>query len=103
MQLQPILLVQLGKHNLGWKLKFTPPRQLYTEECPSPVPDEFISMQMSIPNPYSLIGPNSTILISWNAAILIGDDANDDIAVQLLLDRGSLSPTGQILILGTLL
>lgn len=61
-------------------------------------------MQMSIPNPYSLIGPNSTILIGWNKAILIeGKDANDDIVVQLLLDRGILSPTGQILIIGTLL
>lgn len=42
------------------------------EKFPSLVPDWFVLMQMSTPDPHRLIGPKSTALIGWNGAALIG-------------------------------
>lgn len=60
---------------------------IYKKECLPLVTD---SMQMGAPHPHILIGPNN--IWSWLARMellwLVGEDVNEDIAIQLQLDGG---------------
>ena len=75
-------------------------QSVYTESShPGSVWSNF--MQMRNPNLHSLIGPNNTVLISWNCMCrlvvkglfwLVSKDVNETIAVQFCLIKASLSP-----------
>ena len=49
-------------------------------------------MQMRTANSHSSIGPNTVTLIGWTgAAMIVGENVNEDIVAQLQLDRESLT------------
>lgn len=56
------------KSSLSWEWADA---DLYREDCLPPFPNWSVSMQMSTPNPHSLIGTNNIFLIGQNGAILI--------------------------------
>lgn len=96
-----VVQLQLGRYSLQWKGKVHSLIQrgadYYTKKSPSLVLDWSILMQMRTPNPHSLIGPKSTVLISQNGTALVSlvnGDANEDIAPQFQLDGESFSPIG---------
>lgn len=67
---------------------------VYREKSQILVPDLFILMKMRNLNSCSLIGLKSTVLTDqYGAPLLVGKDVNGSIAVQLLLNKESFSPT----------
>lgn len=82
---------QLRRHN-----RWRKPKAWSSRQVPAPAPDWTTFMQMKNPNLFNLIVSDSTILISQNHVFslvvmdtlwLVGKNASEDVAVQLLLDR----------------
>ena len=66
------------------------------EKSPALVPNWSALMQIRTPYPHSLAQ------IRMEPLWLVGEDANEGIAAQPLLDRKSLNPFGQLFIFGAL-